>query len=319
METPDLRPTHADAPNTRAVGRISNLAALLGRDLGAALLGLLLLLLVLLLETWLVWLAPVRLVLGFIYLLYIPGYCLHVALFPRHDDLDGLERFGLSLSLSVAVLPILALILNILPSGLSFPALVLGHAVLTVLLVGGGIWQRARLPYATRYAPVLAPRPRQWWQQRTRTEQQTYRVLGAGSVIILLLIGATFATPPAPASTELYMLGAEGQATAYPRFVQVGVDQTTPIGIANHTDQPQHYRLEVWATWAWQPEAWWTQLAVQEGITLAAGEQRLIPITWRATWDADDVQVYFRLYPADAPADAPPHRELLLWLDVLPE
>lgn len=319
METPDMLSTHADTPNARVIGRIGQITALLGRDLGAALLGLLLVLLVLLLETWLVWLAPVRLVLGFIYLLYVPGYCLHVALFPRHDDLDGLERFGLSLGLSVAVLPILALVLNALPSGLSFAALLIGHVLLTILLGAAAIWQRARLSADTRYAPVLAPRPRQWWAGRTRPERRSYQLLGLGGVLLLILIAGTFATRPAPAPTELYMLGAAGKAEDYPRLVQVGMDQTTPIGIVNHTDQPQHYRLEVWATWAWEPDAWWTQLAVQDGITLAAGEQRLIPVTWRTTWDADDVQVYFRLYLADAPPDAPPHRELLLWLDVLPE
>ena len=36
-----------------------------------------------------------RLLLGFAYVLYVPGYCLTAALFPKAGELDGIERAGI--------------------------------------------------------------------------------------------------------------------------------------------------------------------------------------------------------------------------------
>ncbi|NOQ34054.1 MAG: DUF1616 domain-containing protein, partial [Methanosarcinales archaeon] len=55
---------------------------------------------------------PVRVVLGLLLVLFLPGYSLIAALFPGKDDLDGIERIALSFGLSIAVVPLLGLGLN---------------------------------------------------------------------------------------------------------------------------------------------------------------------------------------------------------------
>jgi len=55
---------------------------------------------------------PVRVLLGLLLVLFLPGYSLIAALFPRRDDLDGIERIALSFGLSIAVVPLLGLALN---------------------------------------------------------------------------------------------------------------------------------------------------------------------------------------------------------------
>src|SRR5512136_1855199 len=55
---------------------------------------------------------PVRVPLGLVMVLFLPGYTLIAALFPRKDDLDGIERLALSLGLSIAVVPLIGLGLN---------------------------------------------------------------------------------------------------------------------------------------------------------------------------------------------------------------
>ena len=45
----------------------------------------------------------IRTILGLFLILFIPGYSLIAALFPKKDDLDGIERAALSFGLSIAV------------------------------------------------------------------------------------------------------------------------------------------------------------------------------------------------------------------------
>jgi len=60
---------------------------------------------------------PVQVVLGLLLVLFLPGYSLIAALFPRRDDLDGIEQIALSFGLSIAIVPLIGLALNYTPYG----------------------------------------------------------------------------------------------------------------------------------------------------------------------------------------------------------
>jgi len=54
---------------------------------------------------------PVRVLLGLLLVLFLPGYSLIAALFPRKDDLDGIERIAPELlGLGIAVVPVLVVL-----------------------------------------------------------------------------------------------------------------------------------------------------------------------------------------------------------------
>jgi len=57
-------------------------------------------------------LVPLRVILGLPFILFFPGYVLMLALFPRKERMSGIERVVLSFGLSIAVVPLLGLILN---------------------------------------------------------------------------------------------------------------------------------------------------------------------------------------------------------------
>ena len=61
---------------------------------------------------------PVRVVFGLPFVLFLPGYALISALFPGKEDLDGVERIALSFGLSIAVVPLIGLVLNYTPFGI---------------------------------------------------------------------------------------------------------------------------------------------------------------------------------------------------------
>ncbi|MEM3437498.1 MAG: DUF1616 domain-containing protein [Nitrososphaerales archaeon] len=71
---------------------------------------------------------------GSIFILYLPGYSLIEALYPRKEDLEGLERLALSIGLSLAIVPLVGLILNYTPWGIRLEPIIISLAILTSML-----------------------------------------------------------------------------------------------------------------------------------------------------------------------------------------
>ncbi|MEM4488143.1 MAG: DUF1616 domain-containing protein [Desulfurococcaceae archaeon] len=82
-------------------------------------------------------LTPARYVLGTIYVLFIPGYSLVEALYPRKEDLTPLERVALSIGLSLAVIPLVGLLLNYTPWGIRLAPIITSTAlfIATMLVI----------------------------------------------------------------------------------------------------------------------------------------------------------------------------------------
>lgn len=73
----------------------------------------------------------VRYVLGTVFILGLPGYALVKALFPTKKEMDSIERAALSLGLSLALVPIVGLILNYTPWGIRLTPITLSLLALT--------------------------------------------------------------------------------------------------------------------------------------------------------------------------------------------
>lgn len=70
--------------------------------------------------------SPLQMILSFPFVFLFPGYTMVCALFPRKEDLDGIERIALSIGLSLAIVPLIGLILNYTPFGIRlYPTLTL--------------------------------------------------------------------------------------------------------------------------------------------------------------------------------------------------
>jgi len=72
-----------------------------------------------------------RYVLGSIFVLYLPGSMLIEALYPRSEDLESPERLALSIGLSLAVVPLIGLLLNYTPWGIRLTPIVTSLATFT--------------------------------------------------------------------------------------------------------------------------------------------------------------------------------------------
>lgn len=272
------------------------------------------LLLLLLLAFPITVLSPLRVGLGLLYVLYVPGYCLMVALFPRQDDLDSIERMGMSIGLSIGVVPLLALLLDNLPWGIRLWPILLGEYGVMALSMGVALWRRQHLSAELVYAPELSWRPRPWWGSLPPLEKRIYTLLVSALLIAALSAAWVFLVPsPDEFMTEFYILGQEGLAEAYPREATVGEELSVTIGMMNHERGEHDYRIDVWVTDSWSKKR---ELVLQkDALTLPRNHAREEVITWSMPWQGQDQIVEFLLFIDD---NQQPYRQLRLWLDVMP-
>ena len=76
----------------------------------------------------------VRYALGSLFILYLPGHTLIETLYPKEEDLEPLERLALSIGLSLALVPLVGLVLNYTPWGIRLTPIFTALATLTTLL-----------------------------------------------------------------------------------------------------------------------------------------------------------------------------------------
>lgn len=90
-------------------------------------------------------LVVLRWIVGSVFVLFIPGYVAVAALFPKGRELDGIERFALSIGLSLALVPMIGLLLNFTPWGIRLLPIVISLVVLTMALATVGLFRQYRM------------------------------------------------------------------------------------------------------------------------------------------------------------------------------
>jgi uncharacterized membrane protein len=247
----------------------------------------------------------IRVPLGLAYLLFVPGYCLTAALFPARDDIDRLERVGLSLGLSIAWLPVLALILAQLPRGLSLWPILLGELTSAMLFLALAAWRRGRLPSGIRFTAGRW-RPIPWWRALRAADRQIYLFCAVAILLAGLALVWTLLIPsPNRYMTEFYVLGPTGQAVDYPRQAVVGQPVTVTVGIVNREGVRCTYRVQLTAAGQ--------QLFATPPIVLQNEQAWEQPAHYALSRAGDSQPVQLLLYRDDG---TEPYRILRLWMDV---
>lgn len=186
-----------------------------------------------------------RIIFGLCLVLFFPGYTLLSALFPKKGDLAGVERIALSFGLSIAVVPLMGLILNYTLWGITlYPILI--SITGFILACSAVAWRRQlRLPLEERFSITFNFKLPQWVGMG-----KVDKALSVGLVVAIVaslgFLAYVIAQPrPAEKFTEFYILGPEGKAENYPRELMVGEKATVILGIVNHEHQPTSYRVEI--------------------------------------------------------------------------
>src|SRR6266545_1597981 len=100
--------------------------------------------------------------LAIFFVLFVPGYVLVAALFPGGQEIDWIERIALSFGLSIAVVPLLGLVLNFTPWGIRFVPIVATTAMFTVGVGCGAYWRRMQLSPTRRLSLTIELATSDW-------------------------------------------------------------------------------------------------------------------------------------------------------------
>ena len=246
-----------------------------------------------------------RIIFGLPFILFIPGYTLVSALFPRKADLGGIERVALSFGLSIAVAPLLGIILNYTPWGISLYPIVASIAIFILVFSLIAWYRRNRLPAAEGFSIALNINPSRW-----AALSRLDKVL---SIILLVLILAGIGTlayiiaipKNGEKFTEFYILGTSGKVENYPKELPVGEEGEVILGIVNHEHEDVVYSVDILINGE--------NNNTIASIALAQDEKWESKASFTPHVVGDSQKVEFLLFKQ---GDDNPYKSLYLWFDV---
>ncbi|WP_137284633.1 DUF1616 domain-containing protein [Halorussus salinisoli] len=293
---------------------------------------------------------PLRVLVGLPFVLFIPGYAFIAALFPEtgktaepdtdtdtsemrsETGIDGIERVALSFGTSIAIVPMIGLLLNFTPWGIRLVPILVAVSGFTVFATGIAATRRLELPPEERFRV-----PYEDWAETAKTElfepdDRTDKVLNALLVLSVLLaaVSVTYAVAvpkQGEAFTEFYVLteNETGDLVAddYPTEYTVGESKPLYVGIGNHEHRQMDYSVVVELqkvtisnnTTRVQTERELTRF----GTSVGANETWQQQLNITPTIEGQRLRLAFLLYKENPPAEPTvknAYRELHLWVNV---
>jgi uncharacterized membrane protein len=319
---------------------------------------------------------PLRVPLGLAFALFVPGYVFIAALFPEAgespssegseaadaDDtmmadesvrsgIDGIERVALAFGLSIAIVPLIGLVLNFTPWGIRLMPIMLSLSGFTVIAAAVAAHRRWELPVEDRFRV-----PYRTWYSTGRSEllEPDTRLDGALNVLLVLsivlavgVVGFAVLSPPAGEQfSAVYLLteddDGEYVADGYPTEFTQGESAEVIVGVDNHEHETTDYTVvavEQRTETAVNESATETatddaenQTTVNETTVTEQQELDRFETTlahnesWHHTHDleptmvGDDVRIVWLLFPGDEVPDEPTMDDteyhVHLWVDV---
>ncbi|MBI2869933.1 MAG: DUF1616 domain-containing protein [Chloroflexi bacterium] len=199
--------------------------------------------LALLLTVYLLPVPAIRVILGIPFLLFVPGYALVAALFAYRKGMGGIELVALSFGLSIAVMPLIGLMLNYTPWGIRLePVLFAG----TVFIMACSVvaWLRHRR------APDRGSAERWAWPaislRGTGIRDQVFTVVMLLVVAAALFTAGSFIMSPKASETftQFYILSQDGKE-GVPSELASGERGAIILGITNNEGVAATYRVKV--------------------------------------------------------------------------
>jgi len=258
----------------------------------------------------------IRSAFGLAMVLFIPGYSLIAALFPKKTDIDGIERAALSFGLSIAVTPLIGLGLNYTPWGIRLDPIVVCLTAFTIICSLVANKRRHSIAQEDRFhidfsKTFAGAKKEMFLESENRLDRGLTAVLIVSIIISLLVLGYVVVVPKQGEKfTELYILGPNGKAENYPTMFVLGDQQPLIVGVVNHEYRNVTYDLIV----ALNDSSTITQI-YSDRLTIADNQTWEKTIQLKPDRTGSRMKLEFQLY-ADSNMTEP-YREVHLWIDVI--
>ncbi len=250
----------------------------------------------------------IRTILGIPFVLFIPGYVLISTLFPKKDDLDNIERIALSFGLSIAVVPLLGLLLNFTFGIRLFQILTILSIYIFALIILS-IYRRDKISSDLRFE-ISFVKISNMIKNDLKSESRIDKILTIILIFsIIVAVGALIYVIVTPKTgekfTEFYILGQDGKADNYPTKMKVKEPENILVGIVNHEYATINYTM-------------YTNLdnytLTIEKLTLNNNQTWEKNITFLPNKEGNDMKLEFLLYKENN--FTAPYRDLHLWVNV---
>jgi len=185
---------------------------------------------------------PLRIILGIPIAVFLPGYAFLEALFPKKMQLSGIERVILSFILSLAIVPLIALILYFTPLGVKLEPVLYATSGFIVFASIIAWLRRRRLPIEERFKIELKL-TRPVWNRQTTIGSVVLMVIILGAIGILVY----FASHPQPADayTEFYLSPVTGEDLSYLSTLHLGQEAEVDVEVVSHELVAANYQIDV--------------------------------------------------------------------------
>ena len=250
----------------------------------------------------------------------------------ERGGIDGVERVALSFGTSIAIVPLIGLVLNFTPWGIRLVPIIVSLSGFTVLTAYVAARRRLALPPGVRfrvpYREWLATARRELFEPDDRRDAALNILMVASILLATASVGYAVAVPKqGEAFTEFYLLTEteDGDLVAgnYPEEFGAGENHTLTVGVGNHEHEPVSYTVIVLAQ----------DVTVENNSTTVLAQQQLRRFqptvgdneTWQRqhtvapTLTSDNIRLTYLLYRGQPPADPSidnAYREVHLWITV---
>ena len=252
---------------------------------------------------------------------------------PTQAGIDGIERVALSFGLSIAIVPLIGLVLNFTPWGIRLTPIAVAVAGFTLSSVAVAAQRRQNLLPDERFRV-----PYRTWITTARTElfepdSRTDSALNVLLIVSVLLaigsVGYAVAVPPQGEQfSEFYLVteNADGELVAdgYPEQLERGEQADLIVGISNNEYERTEYTVVVQLQEVTQ-DGNETQVIDREELdrftttlehnTTHHERHQLVP-----TRTGENLRVQYLLYegdPPETPTQNTAYRDLHIWIDVV--
>jgi uncharacterized membrane protein len=256
-----------------------------------------------------------RNVLGLPLVLFLPGYTLIAALFPAKSDLDGIERTALSFGLSIAIVPLIGLVLNYTPFGIRLLPVLISLSIFIFIMCWLAYTRRASLPETEAFeisfsAAALSLKNGIFEKSESKLDRALTIILILSILMSVATLEYVILTPKEGEHfTEFYVLGPQGIADNYTTDYTLGQSGTMIVGVVNHEYRPVNYTMQV------KLENQLLPLPENlQHITLDHNETWEETVTFTPPLVGQNMKLEFLLF--NETDKTTPYRDLHLWINV---